>query len=84
MEGQLDRAISNLEAILEDCGSSLDRVVRTMIMFVYEEDLDAMNRAYAKRFQPPLPARTSFGVKFLAPEPGDEIVRVQIDCVAEV
>ena len=84
MEGQLDRAISNLEAILADCGSSLDRVVQTMIMFVYEEDLDAMNRVYAKRFKPPLPARTSFGVKFLAPEPGAETVRVQIDCVAEV
>lgn len=84
MEGQLDRAISNLEGILQDCGSSLDRVVRTMIMFLDSEDLDAMNRVYAKRFKAPLPARTSFGVKFLAAEPGTEKVRVQIDCIAEL
>jgi 2-iminobutanoate/2-iminopropanoate deaminase len=84
MEGQLDRAISNLEAILEDCGSSLDRVVRTMIMFLDEDDLDAMNRVYGNRFKAPMPARTSFGVKFLAAEPGTEKVRVQIDCVAEI
>jgi len=84
MAGQLDRAISNLEAILEECGSSLDRVIRTMIMFVDEQDLDAMNSTYARRFPAPMPARTSFGVKFLAPEPGTEKVRVQIDCVAEV
>ena len=84
MEGQLDRAISNLGAILEDCGSSLDRVIRTMIMFLHEDDLDAMNRVYGRRFKAPLPARTSFGVKFLAAEPGREKVRVQIDCVAEI
>ena len=32
----------------------------------------------------PLPVRASWGVKFLAAEPGTELVRVQIDCVASV
>ena len=40
MEGQMDRAISNLEAILEECGSSLDRVVRTQIMYTDQSDVD--------------------------------------------
>ena len=84
MEGQLDRAISNLEAILEECGSSLDRVIRTQIMYTDPADLEAMDAAYARRFSWPLPVRTSWGVKFLAAEPGTEIVRVQIDCVAEL
>jgi 2-iminobutanoate/2-iminopropanoate deaminase len=84
MAGQLDRAISNLEAILEECGSSLDRVVKTQVMYTDASDVEAMDAVYARRFQEPLPVRTSWGVKFLAAEPGSEIVRVQIDCMAEV
>ena len=84
MAGQLDRAISNLEAILEECGSSLHRVIRTQIMYTDPSDVDAMDQVYARRFRAPLPVRTSWGVKFLAAEPGSEIVRVQIDCVAAV
>lgn len=83
MEGQMDRAISNLEAILEECGSSLDRVIKTQIMYTDPADVPAMDEAYARRFKPPLPVRTSWGVKFLAAEPGTEVVRVQIDCLAE-
>jgi 2-iminobutanoate/2-iminopropanoate deaminase len=84
MEGQMDQAISNLEAILGECGSSLDRVIRTQIMYTDPADVDAMDAAYARRFRAPLPVRTSWGVKFLAAEPGREIVRVQIDCVADL
>jgi 2-iminobutanoate/2-iminopropanoate deaminase len=84
MEGQMDRAIRNLEAILEECGSSLDRVVRTQIMYTDPSDVEAMDAAYARRFRAPFPVRTSWGVKFLAAEPGTELVRVQIDCVAEL
>jgi 2-iminobutanoate/2-iminopropanoate deaminase len=84
MEGQLERAISNLEAILEECGSSLDRVVRTQIMYTDPSDVEAMDAVYARRFHAPRPVRTSWGVKFLAAEPGTELVRAQIDCVAEV
>lgn len=83
MAGQLDRAISNLEAILEDCGSSLDRVIRTQIMYTDSSDVEAMDEVYARRFSAPLPVRTSWGVNFLASEPGTELVRVQIDCLAE-
>jgi 2-iminobutanoate/2-iminopropanoate deaminase len=84
MLGQMDQAISNLQAILEECGSSLDRVVRTQVMYTDPADVEAMDAAYARRFSAPLPVRTSWGVKFLAAEPGTELVRVQIDCVAEI
>src|SRR6266852_9824355 len=84
MEGQLDRAISNLQAILEESGSSLDRVIRTQIMYTDPADVEAMDAAYGRRFHAPLTVQISWGVRFLAAEPGAEIVRVQIDCVAEL
>ena len=84
LAGQLDRAIGNLVAILEDCGSSLDRVIRTQIMYVGDADFSVIDAVYAQRFAKPWPVRTSFGVKFLAAEPGSEMVQVQIDCVAAI
>ena len=84
MRGQMNQAISNLQAILEECGSSLEQVIRTQIMYTDPADVEAMASAYARRFRAPLPVRTSWGVKFLAAEPGSELVRVQIECVAEV
>jgi 2-iminobutanoate/2-iminopropanoate deaminase len=82
--GQLSQAIDNLEAILEDCDSSLDRVIRTQIMYTDPDDADQIDAVYERRFHAPLPVRTTWGVTFLAAEPGSEVVRVQIDCVAEL
>jgi 2-iminobutanoate/2-iminopropanoate deaminase len=84
LAGQLDRAISNLAGILEDCGSSLERVIRTQMMVVGEPDWEAIDAVYARRFRDPLPVRTVWGVTFLAAEPGHEVVRVQLDCVASL
>jgi 2-iminobutanoate/2-iminopropanoate deaminase len=84
MEGQLNQAIDNLAAILDECGSSLDRVVRTQIMYTDAADEDVIDAVYARRFHAPLPVRTTWGVRFLAAEPGHEVVRVQIDCVAGI
>jgi len=83
LEGQLERAISNLEAILADCGSSLDRVVKTMVMVVGDPQESLIDAVFARRF-PNLPARTIFGVAFLAAEPGHEAVQIQLDCVASL
>jgi 2-iminobutanoate/2-iminopropanoate deaminase len=82
-EGQLERAISNLEAILDDCGSSLERVIKTMVMVVGDPDEALVDSVFRRRF-PNLPARTIFGVAFLAAEPGHEKVRVQLDCIASL
>jgi 2-iminobutanoate/2-iminopropanoate deaminase len=76
-EPEFHQAISNLEAILEEAGSSLADVVNTCVQFVDEDDLDAMNRIYAERFPTPYPSRTSFGVAFLW-----KGAKVQIDAVA--
>lgn len=84
MEGQLNQAIDNLAAILDECGSSLDRVVKTQIMYTDAADEAVIDAVYTRRFTAPLPVRTTWGVKFLAAEPGVEIVRVQIDCLAGI
>ena len=60
-EAEFHQAITNLEQILLESGSSLDRVVKTEVQFVDEADLDAMNRIYGERFAQPYPARTSCG-----------------------
>jgi 2-iminobutanoate/2-iminopropanoate deaminase len=84
MEGQLNQAIDNLSSILDECGSSLDQVVKTQIMYTDPADEDVMEAVYAARFRTTPPVLTAWGVKFLAAEPGTELVRVQIDCVAGI
>jgi 2-iminobutanoate/2-iminopropanoate deaminase len=84
MDGQLNQAIDNLAAILDECGSSLEHVVKTQIMYTDPADEDVIDAVYSRRFGTPPPVRTAWGVKFLAAEPGSEVVRVQIDCVAGV
>lgn len=76
-EAEFHQAITNLATILEQSGSSLDRVLHAGVQFVVEDDLDAMNRIYRERFMEPYPARTSFGVAFLW-----KGAQVQIDAVA--
>ena len=84
MRGQLNQAIDNLAAILDECGTSLEHVVKTQIMYTDPADEAVLDEVYRSRFSEPLPARTAWGVRFLAAEPGSEIVRVQIDCLAGV
>lgn len=77
-EAEFHQSISNLDAILQEAGSSLAQVVHTNVQFVDETDLDSMNRVYADRFPQPFPARTSYGVAFLW-----KGALVQIDAVAQ-
>ena len=84
MEGQLNQAIDNLASILDECGSSLDHVVKTQIMYTDPADEDVMDAVYARRFAAAPSIVTAWGVRFLAAEPGTELVRVQIDCLAGI
>jgi enamine deaminase RidA (YjgF/YER057c/UK114 family) len=80
-EAQLDQAISNLAAILDDCGASLAGVVHSQIMCLHAGDFDALAETFERRFARPPPS-SWVGVSFLAAEPGIHPVRVQLDCVA--
>ncbi len=74
---QTRRVFSNMKAILEAAGSSLDRVIRCNVYLKDIGDFAAMNEVYASQFQPPYPARTTIQAGAL---PGG--ISVEIECVA--
>lgn len=58
-EGEMRRALSNLERILLDCGSDLTSVAQTRNYVASPNDLPAFNRIYREVFSEPFPARTT-------------------------
>jgi 2-iminobutanoate/2-iminopropanoate deaminase len=57
IEEQTERAIRNCELILKTGGAGLEDVVQVVILLKDPQDLDSMNRAYAKVFSKDQPAR---------------------------
>src|SRR3989441_12839430 len=55
IEGQLSQAIDNLDAILEDCDSSLDRVILTQFIYTDTVGDDNIGAVVARRFHAPPP-----------------------------
>lgn len=76
---QTEQVITNLEAILKEAGSSLDKVVRTGVYLKDMGEFAAMNDIYERFFPQSSPARSTVEVARL---PKD--VRVEIDAIALV
>ena len=76
---QTERVLDNLKAVLEACGSSLDKVLKTTVYLRDMGEFPKMNEVYAKYFQANPPARATVEAARL---PRD--VRVEIDAVAAV
>lgn len=76
---QAERALTNLRAILEAAGTSLDRVVRTTVYLIDMDDFAAVNAVYARYFGDRPPARACVEVSRLPLG-----ARVEIDAVARV
>ena len=51
IEEQTDRVLTNIKAILEAAGSSMDKVVKTTVFLADLSDFDAMNRVYGRYFE---------------------------------
>ncbi len=51
--------MKNLKGLLEEAGSSLDRVTRVTVYLSYLGDLPAFNEVYEEFFTPPFPARSA-------------------------
>jgi 2-iminobutanoate/2-iminopropanoate deaminase len=79
IEAETKQTLANMKAILERHGSSLDRVVKCMVMMADMSEWPAMNAIYVQHFQKHLPARSAFGGASLAFGG-----RVEIECVATV
>ena len=76
---QTERVLENLRAVLEGCGSSLDKVVKTTVYLTDMREFARMNEVYARYFPANPPARATVEAARL---PRD--ARVEIDCIATV
>lgn len=62
---QTEQVFDNLQAILEEAGSSLDRVVKTTVFLANFDDFAGMNEVYARRIGAAPPARATVEVSRL-------------------
>jgi 2-iminobutanoate/2-iminopropanoate deaminase len=76
---QTERVLENLKAVLEACGSSLARVLKTTVYLKDMAEFPAMNEVYARYFPENPPARATVEISRL---PRD--VRVEIDAIASL
>ena len=62
---QTEQIFDNLQAILEEAGSGLDRIVKTTVFLTDLDDFAGMNEVYAKRVGQPPPARATVEISNL-------------------
>ncbi len=77
IEGQTRQVLKNLSAVLEEAGSSLNRVIKTTIYLASMDDFKVVNEIYAEFFGEHKPARSTVAVKTLPLN-----VKIEIDAVA--
>lgn len=59
ISAQTDRVLTNLAAVLDTAGASLERVVKTTVFLADMDDFSAMNEVYARHFGDHRPARAA-------------------------
>ncbi|MFL6695880.1 MAG: RidA family protein [Vitreoscilla sp.] len=78
VQAQTRQCLTNIAAILEAAGSSLDKIVSVTIVLADEDDFAGMNEEYLRWFPSDPPARQ--GAKLPARIPG---LKVSIAAIAE-
>ncbi len=74
IKAQTEQALSNLRAILEEAGSSLDRLVKTTVFLQSLDDFAGMNEVYARHVGTVPPARSTVEVAKL---PSGALVEIE-------
>ncbi|MCM8712124.1 RidA family protein [Clostridium sp. SYSU_GA19001] len=74
------QSLNNVKAILEEAGTSLDKVVKTVVFLRDMNDFAAMNEVYAKYFPENAPARSCVQAAKL---PKDAVVEIEAIALAE-
>ena len=74
IEEQARQAISNLKALVEASGSSLDKVVKTTVFIKNMNDFVKVNEGYAEFFTDKYPARSCVEVARL---PKDVLIEIE-------
>ena len=62
---QTTQVLTNLQNVLQEAGSSLQKVIKTTIFLANMDDFVAVNTIYAKFFKDHKPARSTVSVKTL-------------------
>ena len=78
IQGETRQTLENMKRVIEQFGSSMDRVVKCTVFLADIAEWGAMNEVY-KTFFPNPPARSALGVSGLALD-----ARVEIECIAVV
>ena len=79
IKAQTEQTIDNLEAILTEAGSSLDRIVKTTVFLASLGDFQGMNEVYAGRIGDAPPARSTIEVGAL---PSGALVEIEAIALA--
>lgn len=72
---QTRQSLSNVKAILEAAGLTMDNVVKTTVFMADMNDFAAMNAVYAEAFSAPFPARSAVAVRTL---PKNVLVEIEV------
>jgi 2-iminobutanoate/2-iminopropanoate deaminase len=71
---QTEQALANLAAILEEAGSSMEKLVKTSVFLADLDDFQGMNEVYATKVGDRPPARSTFQVAKL---PSGALVEIE-------
>ena len=74
-----ERSLENIKAVLEEAGTSLDKVVKTTVFLKNMSNFPSVNEAYAKFFLKDMPARSCVEVKL----PKDALVEIEVIALVE-
>ena len=78
IQEQTRQCLTNIQAILQEAGSSMDKIVSVTVVLADEDDFPGMNEEWVKWFPTDPPARQ--GAKLPARVPG---LKVSIAAIAE-
>jgi 2-iminobutanoate/2-iminopropanoate deaminase len=74
---QTEQVLRNVQSVLEEAGSGLDRVLKTTVFLTDLGSFGDMNEVYARHFSSPYPARSTVEVSALPAG-----AAVEIECTA--
>ena len=78
VEEQAEQAFTNLKALIEASGSSMDKVVKTVVFIKDMEDFGKINAIYEKYFTEPYPARSCVEVARLPKDVALEVEAITL------
>ena len=79
IEGQTRQTMENISALLQKYGSSMDKIVKCLVMIDDMQEWPRMNAVYVTYFDAHKPARSAFGADGLALG-----AKLEIECMATI